>query len=416
MGNEEIIKMHIVIPLYWIILLVWQLVRPVENRTIIDISFKIIMLASLIVYIIIKTYYNNINTSGLFLLALYIFTQIFSYSTSNDFIDLSYITDLIFTICIVFTFMILNSSIVMNSNDLIVFSKIIVGVVLFLCIYGDIFQFNKIIKAFQTTTGYQNAVSSLLSSNHEFGLYLSFGIVSCLFLVSKSKVNHKNKIVYYTLAALFFINLILTFSRTSLISMVLVIFIWIIARKKYRLIVFGLVVILLLSLLVNTDIRSFFFDIVLRINHDGNRGNLLKGGLSFYRKGSAFEIIFGVGQSRTIQYVRQISISSSFHNGYITILLNGGLSMMMFFLIIVVGSIYNGLLTLKYNKSDGAYLLAGSVILLLFMWGQTPIIFSSDLVSSILTFYCIIVPKYYFNYLRMGMNLESAVRQDDRQG
>lgn len=72
--------------------------------------------------------------------------------------------------------------------------------------------------------------------------------------------------------------------------------------------------------------------------------------------------------------------------------------MMMFFLYIVIDGFCRGFKVLRYNKYDGAYMLAASTIMLLYMWGQTPIIFTSDLISSMLTFYCVIIPKYYFNY------------------
>lgn len=394
--------MHIIVSIYWILLLFWQVFRPVENRSIIDIGFKILMLATLLIYVILKSYYNKINMVGLVLLVLYLLTQVISHWNSFDIFKISHLIDLIFTACMVFTFIILNSTYIINRDEMIIFSKIIVSVVLVLCVYADVFQFGQIINALRTTTGYANAVSSMMASNHEFGLYLSFGILSYRFLISKSKGKPRNIIIYYSLMSLFFFNLILTFSRTALISMVFAALISVILMKKHRLTILSLAGMLILIILMNAELRKFFYDIVLRVEFDGNRGTLLEGGLTFFAKGSIFEKMFGVGQSNTVQYARQISPSSSFHNGYITILLNGGLSMILFLLIIIISNIKNGLKTFQYDKYDGAYLLAGTVIMLLFMWGQTPVIFSSDLVSSMLTFYCIIVPKYYFNYHKIG--------------
>ncbi|NLK75323.1 MAG: O-antigen ligase family protein [Clostridiales bacterium] len=386
----------------------WQVFRPVENRSIIDIGVKIVMLGSLLTYVILKSYYNKINLNAMLLLSLYAFTQMISLRNNYDIFNFSYFVDLIFTVSMVFCFMILNSDHIINKEEMILFSKIIVAIVFVLCIFADVFQFDKIINALRTTTGYANAVSSVIASNHEFGLYLSFGIISCVFLLSKSNGSKKNNIIYNLLIALFFFNLILTFSRTSLLSVLIALFISIMMMRRYRLAFIGAVIIIVLIIILNPDLRDYFYHIVLRVDHDGNRGNLLKGGFTYFAEASILEKIFGVGQSRTILYAREISISSNFHNGYITILLNGGLTMIIFFIIIVFDNIYNAIKTMKYDKYDGAYLLAASIVMLLYMWGQTPLIFSSDLVSSMLTFYCIVIPKYYYNYHKMAANLSDS--------
>jgi len=392
--------MHFVIPIYWVLLMLWQILRPVENRSITDIGVKALLLGSLLSYVVLKSYCRKINLTGLLFLILYTLLQVLSHLNNYDLFKISCIIDIIFSFCIIFAFLILNNDYVITKDELILFSRIIVGIVFVLCIYADLFQFDKIIAAINTKSGYFNAVSSIVATNHEFGLYLSFGITSCGFLLFNSKGTLWKKIKYYFLIALFFFNMILTFSRTSLASVILATAIAIFAMKKHRLAFFCLTFLMIIGILLNDNLKDFIFNIVLRVHHDGNREVLVRGGLSYYIRGSIRDILIGVGPSQTVLYAGEISDSVNFHNAYITILLNGGLAMMMFFLYIVVDNLGNGFKVLRYSRCDGAYMLAVCIVMLLYMWGQTPVIFSPDLVSSMLTFYCIIIPKYYYNYHR----------------
>lgn len=389
---------HLIFPIYWILLLLWQLFRPVENRSFLDIGFKTLLFGTMLIYVILKSYFNKINIAGMMLLALYTLLQFISHWNNFDLFKVSYLIDIVFSFCMIFTFLILNSSNVITRDELIIFSKIITGVVLVLCIYADVFQFQKLLAAIKSADGYSNAISSLLASNHEFGLYLSFGIVSVTFLLANCKGVVWQKIMYSFFIALFFFNLIFTFSRTSLISVLIAGAIAVNTMKKYRLAFISIVLLFAGIILMSQDLRDFILYAVLRVHHDGNRSILLKGGIEYFLKGSIKDKLIGVGPSQTLRYVREISSSINFHNGYITILISGGLSMMMFFLYIVIDGFCRGFKVLRYNKYDGAYMLAASTIMLLYMWGQTPIIFTSDLISSMLTFYCVIIPKYYFNY------------------
>jgi len=402
--------MHYIFPVYWVLLLLWQTFRPVENRSMADIGVKALLLGSLLTFVILKSYYKKLNLAGLLLLVLYVLFQFLSHWNNYDIFKLSYLIDTVFSFSIIFTFMILNNDYVITKDEMILFSKIIVGIVFALCIYADVFRFEGIIAALKTSSGYLNAVKSILASNHEFGLYLSFGIVSCVFLIFNSHNSLKNYLLYGFLIILFTFNLILTFSRTSLASLVIAALIAIHTMKKHRFAFLCMALLLLAVILLNNDLREYFLKIVLRVQHDGNRFNLIKGGLKYYAQGSIKDILIGVGPTGSQLYVREISGGRNFHNGYITVLVTGGLAMMTFFIYIAVCNINNGIKTLRYDRCSGAYMLASNAIMLLYMWGQTPIIFSPDLVSSMLTFYCIIVPRYFYNFYRNQITEEKRLK------
>jgi len=402
--------MHYIFPVYWVLLLLWQTFRPVENRSMADIGVKALLLGSMLTFVVLKSFHKKINPAGLLFLFLYTLFQILSHWNNYDIFKLSYLIDIVFSFSIIFTFLILNYDYVITKDEMILFSKIMAGTVFALCVYADIFRFETIIAALKTSSGYLNAVKSILASNHEFGLYLSFGIVSCVFLIFNSQNSLKKKLLYSFLIILFTFNLILTFSRTSLASVTIAAVLFIHAMKKHRFAFLCIGLMILAVIFLNTDLREYFLKIVLRVQHDGNRFNLIKGGLKYYAGGNLKDILIGVGPTGSQMYVREISGGRNFHNGYITVLITGGLSMMMFFLYIAFCNINNGIKTLRYDRCSGAYMLAANAIMLLYMWGQTPVIFSPDLVSSMLTFYCIIVPRYFYNLYRNQIREEKRMQ------
>lgn len=390
-------NMHIIIPLYWITLLLWQVFRPVSNHSVIDIGIKILLLGGLLFFVLFKTATNRIDIGLLFLLCVYTLTQLLSLWYGKIGIDFSGLINLFFTFSICFSFYILNVKYVIHTGEMIFLSKIVIGIVTLLCLYTDMFEFNGLRSAIHANSGYGMAISSLLASNHEFGLYLTMGIASCIFLLTKLTIGKRGKGICLLFCVYFLLHLLLTFSRTSLISIFMAVFIWFFVLKKYRLLYSGILVGLFFFTVLNASWRQFFLQIILRVQSDGNRKHLLNEGLHFFFKGSAWDMIFGVGPQRTIKLAEQISINTSFHNAYITVLLSGGIIMFIFLILVLGSSVFNSIKTLKINRVDGTYLLSLNIIMLLYMWAQTPVIFSSDLVSTILTFFCIIIPKYYSN-------------------
>jgi O-antigen ligase len=393
-NNNDRIKVYLIIPFYWCILLLWQVFRPVANRSLIDVAFKLLFLLSMIGYIVIKSLYNKINLTKLLLLIVYALCQIATLVGNNDAVNRSNFVDPIFSIILFFVFFILISDSLISTRQMVLYSNIMIVIVCILCFYADFFQFDKIMNALHTTSAYSNAVSSILVSNHEFGLYLCFGIASCTFCI----MNKPNKkLIYYIMIVLFSLNLILTFSRTSLLSIIVSGVLVILVRKKH-LTIFTLAVIAIgLIVSFNPEVNNFVFNIVLRVNTTSSRSDLYIAGINLFMNGGFFEKLFGIGYNNTIEAAKLFIGNNSFHNAYITILLNGGIMMMLFFLLIVMKSMIISIKCIKLNKSAGVYMIMVLIIALFYMGTQTPIIFSSDLLSFMITSFTFIVPKYYYN-------------------
>lgn len=392
-ANNQL-RIYLLIPIYWVTVLLWQVFRPVANRSFIDVAFKLLFLISIVSYIIIKSLYNKVNLNKLFILFLYIISQIITLSLNHDITNITCLVDPVFSIILSFVFFILISDYKIDTSQMIIYSKIMIGIVLILCFYADVFQFNKIMNALHTTSAYSNAVSSFVKSNHEFGLYLCFGIASCVFCIMNKPVR---KIIYYILIGLFSFNILLTFSRTSLLSIVISGVLVIFMRKKHLLLFFLSVIVMSLIVVFNPQINNFVFNIILRLNHDAGRSRLITGGIKIFLSGSIPEMVFGIGYSSTGEAAKNIIGNHSFHNAYIMILLDGGIIMMLFFLLIVVTSIINSIKCIKLNRNAGIYMLMTIIIALLYMCAQTPIIFCSDLLSFMITSFTFIIPKYYYN-------------------
>lgn len=197
--------------------------------------------------------------------------------------------------------------------------------------FAFIFQFNEIITAFTQSHAYASSFSSFFTNRNSFGFFL-FLFYSVFLLQFKFYMFKIGKKYYYSIFTLILLATGFTLSRTSIIGIVLVTFMFVLLqlhdifkRKKHKIskLIFFLIFVLILSILFlviinNGNIINFVFNKVIRIEYKTTgRTDIWKVGIENLKS----NWIFGMGSFEAIGTTAHLS----FHNTTIDVLVRSGI-------------------------------------------------------------------------------------------
>lgn len=381
--------------MYWILVILWQTVRPVANRSLLDIVIKIGLFFVVAIYAV---NHCNIKKSGyVFLWSLLFFTSQIITVGLDETITASTIITVLFMLAqiTIFLMMLFNEQI--SKEDIRWFGEFLVLVVLIMAIYNVLFDFNTFIRVFRLSFGaYGSECSSFLYSNHEFALYLATAIIFLIWNLFQSSNGKFKKII---IILFLFLNLLSTYSRTAIIGcLVALLILGLFFNIKFFI---GLSVSLFSILIVafnNSVIYDFIFNKMLKGSYeqtggilDEGRANMYQHEWDFFKSSTLFQKIFGKGY---------IGGSDGGHDAYLYILNIGGIVMFFFFAAVIIFAIYKSFCCLKTDKKLGSLCLSLQAFSLVYMIAQTPILFFSTMDSYFITVLTIIIPLYISNHLR----------------
>jgi len=278
--------------------------------------------------------------------------------------------------------------------------NLIITTDLTMVIYSIIFQFEKIKRAFTIGSSYSNELTSFFISNHEYALYLLIGFQSCLLcyhFLSGAKSLVKNR--YIILSLLFLVNMILTFSRTAILGVcvLLITYILISNNNKVKRLALSLMLTTVILFIISKDFNEFMLKIVLKGNNDAGRFSMWNFGLNIYKDSSLLQKLTGQGSAKITQALFYYSNHKSFHNAYIQVLLQFGLIGFLFFIYVIISSIINGIKLTHKDKFLSAMFISTSISTIAYMFTNTTLIMQSSIDSYILTMFSIILPIYVKN-------------------
>ncbi len=399
-------KIHIVMLLYWILLISWQIFRPVTNRSFLDVIVKCCLMAIPLLYALSVTKGSiKYRISSLILLLFFLVNQMITVLVNEGSLSLSVIVTILFTSVSYFIYMIMLDHEQLTLKQLLNLYDSFIACSFILAVYNVTFGWSRFSQILKITGAYSHETRSILKSNHEFALYLIFGIIMCIFCIKK-KENRKSVIKYYFCILFLAINLISTFSRTSILSLFvcLLILVFFYNRKAFPkyILVIGFVI---LFIVVCPPIRTYVFEVIMKSNTDARRLSLLTYGANLISNLDPLHLFYGIGYTDFSMELYHALQNTSLHNSYLTVLVNGGIMMFIFYTVIIVSSINTAWDCRKFDKFSGSLFLGLIVLSLLFMTTATSIIFTSQLDSYTLTMFTIIIPKYYKNHVTsIGLN------------
>ena len=388
--------------LYWAILLLWQNVRSVGNRSGADMIIKVgLIFMLLVVFLLRAKKMNGINTIFVLCLTATTLIQMLWFQSISLFEIVYYFYPVFLCFCV---YVVANDEKI-DKSQLIRFSNLVIATIWYIVIYALIFCTEQFIGAFSLQTAYGNELSSFLVSNYEYGLYLSFGILFCIINLELMVSNSKLKVYYIVTIVVFFANLILTFSRTSIIACASMIIVYLALTKKGKTKRFVMLVAFFVfgAYLLSSELRTFVNEIVFKGNANSGRSDLAELGMDLYIHSNILEQVFGMEYDKFSDLVYESTQHTSLHNAYIQTILTSGIKGIAFLIAVVFSTIALGIKTIKEKdkyRNIAAICLGLTVSSLVFMITVTGSLFASSIDSYFLTMCSIIIPKYVFNSLR----------------
>ena len=402
--NNSIKKIHMVLFVYWFILVIWQNIRSGDNRSGMDVIIKVSLLLFLVCCYLFKS--HKVNRNALLISYIWFFCYLVTFFKDKSGFNLGIMIPYIFPVLFFFLTFAIGHKFEITKKELLVFLNCNIAIVLYMVVYALLFCSDQFFNAFSLQSAYGNELSSFLVSNMEYGMYLLFGIIACIICLElNEKLNKFQRMCYYFIVVLFAINLVLTFSRTSIIAFIvlMLLYVFFAKSKKTKKIILFLFVIAIAAILLLPSLQEFFVDIVFKGNADSGRSELANIGLNIYQSSSLDRIFFGNGFSNVSDMIELSSIHSNTHNGYIQVLLATGICG----LIITVGIlVVQFIINLKFIQQAKKYsflliLYAGSVLIAaVYMMTSTCTIFYSNIDAYYLTIMAFIIPKYVRNAIK----------------
>lgn len=399
-------KTHLykVIYLYWVLLMAWQLFRTTDNRSAIDIAVKLLLILLLTVYTLMEARMRTpIKNIILFLLfAVYMLMLLLIKEPS---FSANLIITYCFPVLFAYLFFIHASDYKISKSVYIKFLNLIIITVAVMVGYSLIFSFDNFLNALTLSSAYSNELSSFFLSNHEYALYLLIGSQACIFCYQFYSKEGKKKSSIYVIALLAFIsNLILTYSRTALLGLAVMLIVYILVEKNSRIKTYFIIGIVLgaLVLVYSPDLQNFVFHIVLKDRNDAGRLVMWEYGLDIFKDSTFFEQIIGRNSENIHSSLRTLFSHGSFHNAYIQVLLQYGVIGLMFFIGVMLSSVLNALSVLRYNRFCGAMFLAMTISAAAYMFSNTTLILQSNIDSYMLTIFVIVLPFHVKNAIISG--------------
>lgn len=385
--------------LYWIIIIVWQYVRPVANRSIIDTFVKMGMFCYVFQYAMKNGhgFITNKKIGGG--ITLFFLTQVITVLFDSGTFSIGNIITVVFMFFQIIIFLVMLNFDTITEEDLLDFCKLILIVSLIMSVYNVVFHANRFFATFSDGSAYGRECKSFLYSNHEFGIYLSTAIISSCWLTIKGKLN---KILFVICAIFMVVNLLSTYSRTAILGCIVALFILVFFYCKklfiYVSVLFGGLMIYIRN---KPALNNIVFNKIMKGSFengqvmDENRSSMYAEEFQGFLNGTFFQKLFGYGYAGSSKFPG--------HDAYIGILITGGIFMFFFFIIIILMGLNYSFKVMKLEKSVGSLLIGYQVFCLLYMIAQTPILFYSTMDSFFITMLSILIPKYVYNHIYQFM-------------
>ncbi len=382
--------------IYWISIILWQTVRPVANRSLVDTLVKITLLFPTILY---SLRHNKLSQGGmmLFYSLVFVLTQCITLLFDTGSFGLSQVITVVFMVMQIVIFLILLYREPCKARMVERFCAWLVTVAAIMSVYNVIFNFRSFSHTFSGGGGsYGYECASFLYSNHEFGLYLSTAIISLFWLFLKKKVRTAR---FLLALSLLLVNLLSTYSRTAILGLLVALFLLTFFYNKKVFLYLLIISAVCFALIVNIEfLDDLIFKSVLKgtFNNDGvmdeERASMYTKELEAFKQGDLIQKLFGQGYAGASRYEG--------HNAYLVILLTGGVCMFAFFLFVIAFGLYKAFGVLRRDALMGALLLGYIAFALLYMMAQTPILFYSSMDSFFITMIAIMVPLYVSNGMK----------------
>lgn len=261
------------------------------------------------------------------------------------------------------------------------------------CIYNYLFCFKDVLKLFTASSSYQVDIRSFFHNRNMFGEYMFISILSTLYFFEGKK--SKIKVI---LLLLFSITAFITFSRTSIVSIVLLfmyLYLYKYGKKKINIFILVFLVIIVFAILLGPAKDYLNIYVVRSDNFTTGRTDIWETGFHIIK----INPLFGIGNYTALDIAKNMGFEhSQFHSFFIETILGCGI----FGLVFYMSLLYN-ILKKAINKLNGKNnyykqcIIISFVVLFIKMFVESISFFSigySDLITS---FFYVSLPLLLIN-------------------
>ena len=385
---------------YWSVLVAWQNISGAEARSSIDLVLKMGLLLYFSWFYLKRA--RRVSAKILWVLLLAV-SLIVTACMEPEF-PLSNVIAYGYPIVFLIMAYGLGDQLEITRRQLLSFCNWIIAIVLYAAFYALIFCRAQFAGMFLVNKAYGNELMSFFLSSHEYGMYLACAMVSCgLCLRYDDRLSVMKKVYYIAALAILALNLILTFSRTSIAGLAVFLLVFLLLGKgSLKRWILAAVLLLGIIVLVSPKLSSYVFRIVLKENHMADRDNLLAAGIRFYQSGTLLDKIFGYGLHDTKTYFAYYLYHESVHNAYLQILLHYGVVGLLYLLAFLLSQIWTSVGMIQTDRFFGSVSLGLTAMAIMMMFTNTTVVFTSPIDSYFLTIFMFLMPKYVRNAIKKG--------------
>lgn len=381
---------------YWIVMVIWQNIQTYSARSSIDIAIKVV----LIIFLGTQFFkYSGKRTIGNFSVLIVLILCMLGTAISDWSFTASGLVSYTFPIMLFFLTFCVGNRMKISEKEYLKYLEWIIYAVLYMALYSFVFRTEYFLGASSITSAYGTSLSSFFVSNHEYAMYLVFGIIACVLCYQKSSRSHTKKIFYLFALSIFIINLVFTFSRTAQIACI-AFFVVIALLSGKRKLMIGILLtagILLLLYFSLPELKGFIDRVVIRADINAGREFLFNQGIEIFKEGSTLQKVLGHGYVNAQEIINSRTGHSSLHNAFIQVLVTNGVCGLILLLSAFIYNIRSGISFIKIDKFWGAVFSAFALMGAAFMLTNTTVYFYSPVDSTILTVFTLVIPKYVRN-------------------
>lgn len=380
------------ISFYIIFALLLQIIGVDSKGSVYDTLYKAVILSIFAIAIIIYSLKRKLVSLNFFYIVfLFITLQIISIIIADhgSIYSLSIIG--YYLIMLSLTVIFLGKGIIQVSQFTILCRNFVIFMLL-ASLFNFVVNFEDLLGLTLTQTSYNYNFSSFFDSRNTFSYFLYIAIVLNTFLL----VYKKNKFFYSISGIFLFINLLLTFSRSSLLALFvfLLIFVLSTAKIKNKIILIYLVALSLILVLINEKVVNLILYIFRPEVGLTGRTQIFDIGFKYFLSNN---VLFGSGYVRPLDHLLLFTNNVTYHNTYISILVYGGLLLMSFYTLLLYYIFNNIRLLYRFNKNISMFFLSLMASYLAYSIVEEQLLFFTSVSSFIITILLVLYPKLVLN-------------------
>lgn len=267
--------------------------------------------------------------------------------------------------------------------------------------YNMIVHYSSLIHITSLSVYTADGICSFFDNKNTFGVFLLFGVLSATILRAVT-----GQIRWSFWSVVFLVNELMAMCRTAIVLSIILISIlfFIDYRSKKNMLAFLSVFLIVLNLIFNDKkINKFVFETLFSSTDSIISRNKYIENLLPFSKGLHFW--FGYGNDGAMELAKQYMGNAYYHNGYLKVLMSGGIIKLCLEIMAILFSIYYGEKCRKIDRQVGKLCIISSLTYATYIFVESVVLFDKPVVAIMAAMFIISMPIMFYNCLLNEENI-----------